>query len=77
MDCWNLEAKRLLKAELARSGVSYKVLVARLETLGITDNEGAIANRIARGKFSFAFFLQCMRALGIDTVRVSERKLGS
>lgn len=77
MDCWNLEAKRLLKAELARSGVSYKVLVARLETLGITDNEGAIANRIARGKFSFAFFLQCMRALGIDTVRVSERKPGS
>lgn len=77
MDSWNLEAKRLLKAELARSGVSYKVLVARLETLGIADNESAIANRIARGKFSFAFFLQCMRALGVDTVRVAERKPGA
>ena len=71
---WNLEAKRVLKAELAREGVSYKVLVARLDTLGVKDSEGAIANRISRGKFSFAFFLQCMQAIGVATVRVGERK---
>ena len=71
---WNLEAKRVLKAELARNGVSYKVLVTRLDTLGVKDSEGAIANRISRGKFSFAFFLQCMQAIGVATVRVGERK---
>lgn len=70
---WNLEAKRLLKAELARRGVSYRVLVTRLESIGVVDTEGAISNKISRGKFSFAFFLQCMRALGVETVRVAER----
>ncbi len=71
---WEAEAKRVLKAELARAGVSYKVLVARLEAMGIEDNTAALASRITRGKFSFVFFLQCMRALGVDEVRVGERR---
>lgn len=70
---WNVEAKLLLKAELARKGVSYKVLVTRLDSIGVVDTEGAISNKISRGKFSFAFFLQCMRVLGVETVRVAER----
>lgn len=71
---WEAEAKRLLKAELARAGVSHKVLVTRLEAMGIEDNTAALASRITRGKFSFVFFLQCMRALGVDEVRVGERR---
>ena len=71
---WEGEAKRLLKAELARAGVSHKVLVGRLEAMGIEDNTAALASRITRGKFSFVFFLQCMRALGVDEVRVGERR---
>lgn len=67
---WETEAKLVLKAELTRAGVSYKVLSARLLQMGIHDNESAIANRISRGKFSFAFFLQCMAALGVDEVRL-------
>lgn len=70
---WDSEAKRILKAELTRAGVSYKVLAARLVQMGIHDSETAIANRISRGKFSFAFFLQCMSALGIDEVMLRHR----
>lgn len=71
---WEAEAKRVLKSELARSGVSYRVLVARFKAMGVEDNEKAIASRISRGKFSFAFFLQCMKALGVEEVRVDVRK---
>lgn len=71
---WEQEARRILKAELARRGTSYKVLVARLEAMGVADNEAAIANRISRGKFSFLFFLQCMRALEVEEVRVGPLK---
>jgi len=71
---WEAEAKRVLKAELARAGVSHKVLVARLEGMGVEDNTAALASRITRGKFSFVFFLQCMRALGVDEVRVGPRR---
>jgi hypothetical protein len=70
---WEAEARRILKAELARAGMSYKALVKRLEAMGIEDNESAIANRISRGKFSLAFFLQCLQAIGVRTVDVSDR----
>lgn len=61
----------MLKAELARRGISYKVLVVKLEALGVTETEGAIANKISRGKFSMAFFLQCMNAVGVSDVSVA------
>ncbi len=65
---WDDEARSVLKAELARRGVTYKVLAIRLEAIGVKDSEAAIANRLSRGRFSFAFFLQCMRAIEVDTV---------
>jgi len=68
-----VEARRILKSELARAGVSYKVLAAKLADQGVADNEMAIASRISRGKFSFAFFLQCMHALKVDYVEVGRR----
>ena len=71
---WEKEAKQLLKSELARSGVSYKVLVSKLEAIGVEDTEGAIANKIARGKFSFVFFLQCMRAIGANAISIAVRE---
>ena len=61
----------MLKAELARRGISYKVLVGKLGQLGVTETEGAIANKISRGKFSMAFFLQCMNAVGVSDVSVA------
>lgn len=73
---WESEAKRVLKAQLARAGVSYKVLVARLERMGIADNERAVASRISRGKFSFAFFLQCMAALNVTEVHLGTPQSG-
>ena len=71
---WETEAKRVLRAELARAGVTYKGLVLRLERIGVVDNETAIASRISRGKYSFAFFLQCMRALGVTEVDLRDRR---
>lgn len=65
---WEQEAKTLLKVELARAGVNYKVLARKLEALGVVDNPPAISSKISRGKFTFTFFLQCMTALGVEQV---------
>jgi len=70
---WEAEAKQLLKAELARQGVTYRELVSKLEVLGIKDDEKAIGNRISRGKFTLVFFLQCMRAIGVQQVDLRDR----
>lgn len=68
---WNKEARKVLKAELARHGVGYKVLVAKLEDIGLHETERSIANKLSRGTFSFAFFLKCVKALGGDAVTIS------
>ena len=67
---WEVEARRILRAELARAGVGYKTLVVRLAALGIEESESNLSNKIARGKFSFVFFLQCMKAIGVDSVDI-------
>ncbi|USX27253.1 DUF6471 domain-containing protein [Oxalobacteraceae bacterium OTU3CINTB1] len=70
LSTWETDAKRILKAELVLNDVSYKQLAIRLKELGVEDSHTAIANRISRGKFTFAFFLMCMRALGVKEVKI-------
>ncbi len=69
-DPWALRARRLLKAELKRRGLSYKDLAERLGALGIHETDRNIANKISRGGFTAVFMLQCLRAMGCKTLRL-------
>lgn len=66
---WKSTAKNILKAELARKGVDYESLATKLNGLGIEESYNSINTKINRGSFTFQFFLQCMRAIGVDMVR--------
>ena len=61
---WQSRAKNLLKAELKRRGVSYRELAEKLESVGVSDSERNIANKISRGGFTAVFLLQVMEAIG-------------
>lgn len=74
---WRTQAARILKAELSRHGVRYAELRDRLAELGIEESYGGLATKINRGKFSFAFFLQCMKALEKQWVIASNDKENS
>lgn len=66
---WPREARRLLHVELARKDIGYKELSRALETVcGVAIDPKALSNKVGRGTFSFAFFLQCMKALGVNNV---------
>jgi hypothetical protein len=66
---WQREARRIVQVELARKDIGYKELSRALETAcGVDIDPKALSNKVGRGTFSFAFFLQCMRALGVDTI---------
>ncbi len=69
---WNAHASNFLKAELARSGVGYSELIAKLEAIGVHEGYKGIANKINRGAYTFAFFMQCMKALGKEVIRLGE-----
>lgn len=67
---WNIEAKRVLRTELVRRGITYRVLSEMLEKIGVIETERSIQGKIARGTFSFTFFLQCMKAMGAKKVEL-------
>ena len=66
---WKSNAKNILKAELTRLGVSYDMLVVKLNAIGVEENYNTVNTKINRGSFSFIFFVQCMKALEIKLVR--------
>jgi hypothetical protein len=67
---YELKAANLLKAELKRKGVTYAGLVEKLAAIGVDEKEANIRNKLSRGKFTAAFLLQCLEAIGINEVRV-------
>jgi 3-mercaptopyruvate sulfurtransferase SseA len=68
---WQERVKGLLKSELKRRNISYKQLADKLKQLGIQESDRNIANKLARGGFSAVFLIQCLSAIGCDTVHLS------
>lgn len=71
-DATVVRVKNILKAELKRRGVSYRDLAEKLTEMGAPDSERNLANKIARGTFTAAFFVQCLVAIGATTVRLDD-----
>jgi hypothetical protein len=69
---WTAYTKNLLKGELKRRGVSYRELAERLAAIGVRDSERNLANKISRGGFTAAFFVQCMVAMGAHHLRLDD-----
>lgn len=67
---WENQAKGLLKSELKRRNVSYAQLVEKLAEIGVVESEPNVRNKLSRGKFTAVFLLQCLEAIGVDTLRV-------
>lgn len=68
---WAEQAKRLLKVELAKQGITYAQLTARLADVGVFDSEPNIRNKISRGKFTAVFLIQCLEAIEVSELRLS------
>ncbi len=66
---WESRVSNTLKAELKRKGVTYAQLCEKLAEMGIQENQANIANTLSRGKFSAAFLLQCLEAIGEREIR--------
>lgn len=69
---WEAKVKGLLKAELKRRGVTYAGLVDKLADIGVKETEPNVRNKLARGKFTAVFLIQCLEAIGTTSLRLSE-----
>lgn len=67
---WEAKVKGLLKGELKRRGVSYNQLVEKLAAIGVNESEPNVRNKLARGKFTAVFLIQCLTAIKAETIRL-------
>lgn len=67
-DEWAEQAKRIVRAEMVRRGITYETLSERLAALGVHDTPVNMRNKIARGKFTAIFMLQVLEAVGCRSV---------
>lgn len=59
------QAKIYIKTAMAKADIDYPKLVELLKEKGINETRENLANKINRGKFSFALTLVIMEALGL------------
>ena len=67
---WTDRVKGILKAELKRRNISYRQLAEKLAEIGVNESERNLNNKISRGGFTAVFLIQCLEAIGCQTLRV-------
>lgn len=72
MTNWNTAAKRMLKSELIKRGISNADLVMLLKEIDIHETKASIDSKISRGTFSACFFLQCLSVIGCNKIEIEE-----
>lgn len=65
-----------VRAHMAQHGLSYADLEGRLRAIGVEDNERNLRNKVMRGTFSAAFWVQCLVALGVKNVSFQPGMMG-
>jgi len=66
------KAKRYLKGELKRAGMTYGELAHRLSEMGLPETEVSVKSKLSRGTFSAVFFLATMKVIGRQTVSLDD-----
>jgi hypothetical protein len=69
---WAHRARRFLRTEIKRAEISYAELAQRLKEHGLEETEASIANKLSRGTFAATFFLATMKAIGRETVNLTD-----
>jgi len=69
---WTAYVKGLLRAEMSRRQITYKGLVEKLAAVGVSETEVNLRNKISRGGFTAAFFVQALSAMGCQSIRLDD-----
>jgi len=67
---WAGEAKRTLRAEMVRRGITYDELAKKLAEIGVEQSPAGLRMTINRGRFRAMLLLQCLTAMGCRSLRL-------
>lgn len=69
-DTYEGRISAILKGEIKRAGHTYASLTEKLNEMGVNEKEANVRNKIGRGKFSAAFLIYCLEAIGVSDLRL-------
>lgn len=67
-------AKELVKKKREASGLFYDELNDLLKAGDVVMNDQSLINKINRGKYTFAFALQVLHAMGVKSIKIPDPK---
>ena len=67
---WEAKARGIIRAEMAKRNIPYSKLAELMETIGVHEDERNLRNKVSRGKFTVAFMLQVLKAIGATEIRL-------
>ncbi|MBB6317309.1 DUF6471 domain-containing protein [Paraburkholderia tropica] len=73
---WEEEAWGLIDEEMKRRNIRYKQLSRMLEELGINESPDQINRKVNRKRFSAAFLIACLCAMGVKKIELPPLKQG-
>ena len=63
-----------LNGELKKRGITHAALSTRLKEEGLRYSASSITTKLSRGTFSATFFMQCLIAIGYESINIAEIK---
>ena len=70
-EAWEQTAKELIEIEMMRRGIRYKELSRMLQKVGIDESPGQINRKVNCKRFSAAFLVACLHAMGAETISLN------
>lgn len=65
---WEETAKGLIEEKMTEDRIGYKQLSRMLEQLGIYESSDQLNRKVNRKRFSAAFLIACLRAMGVESI---------
>lgn len=69
---WTRFVKGLLRAEMTRRQLGYDDLVDLLAEIGVKESAANLRNKLSRGSFTAIFMVQCLKAMGVTSLRLDD-----
>ena len=72
---WAKIVPKILKAELAKRGIDYPLLVIKLKEINVDIAVEDLRARMSRGIFGAILFVQCLKAIGVKNLMKNNKAL--
>jgi hypothetical protein len=64
-------ARQIVRDEMIKRDLTFGDLAELLDAAGVHENERNLRNKVARGEFSAAFMLMCLKVMGCEVVSIA------